>query len=251
MKLTTHRISTTVPCPLRILVAADLHGRTYQNAVALAESVCPDLILCPGDMMDGTSFFSCKERCNLHGFRFMEQAAAIAPLYYAQGNHERGMSEENAALLRKADIHLLDNTLVSLDCGITIGGLTSGYVNSIRATNTYAPAPPDTAFLQEFAASHGFKVLLCHHPEYYDDYIRHLPIHLIVSGHAHGGQWRLFGRGVFAPGQGLFPRYTAGVHENRLAISCGMANTIRLPRFFNPRELLLLELVPVTEGDTP
>jgi predicted MPP superfamily phosphohydrolase len=60
---------------------------------------------------------------------------------------------------------------------------------------------------------------------------------MIVSGHAHGGQWRVFGRGVYAPDQHLFPKYTSGVHEGRLVISRGVANTVSpIPRFFNRRE---------------
>lgn len=51
-----------------------------------------------------------------------------------------------------------------------------------------------------------------------------MPIDLVLSGHAHGGQIRLFGQGLFAPGQGILPKYTSGVHENMI-ISKGLANT--------------------------
>ena len=84
--------------------------------------------------------------------------------------------------------------------------------------------------------------LLCHHPEYWPRYVRDLPVDLTLSGHAHGGQIRLFGQGLFAPGQGLFPRYTSGVHEGRLVISRGLANTTRIPRLFNPTELVCVHL---------
>ncbi len=249
MKLTTHTIHTAVPCPLTLLVAADLHGRDYQNAMALVASVRPDLILCPGDMAERTDRHALLSPRNQAALAFMEEAATMAPLYYSLGNHEGGMTAENRVLLNNADIHLLDNTYVTLDCGVVVGGLTSGYAESIRQGGEYRQRPPSTAFLRQFAAEAGFKILLCHHPEYYEPYIRPLPVELTVSGHAHGGQWRLFGRGIFAPGQGFLPRYTAGVHENRLAISCGMANTVAIPRFFNPRELVLLRLIPSEEGN--
>ena len=85
------------------------------------------------------------------------------------------------------------------------------------------------------------RLLLCHHPEYYPDYIRGTDIELTVSGHAHGGQWSIFGRGVFAPGQGLFPKYTAGVYDGgRLVVSRGVTNTVRIPRFFNPTEIVVI-----------
>jgi predicted MPP superfamily phosphohydrolase len=67
---------------------------------------------------------------------------------------------------------------------------------------------------------------------------------LIVCGHAHGGQWRLFGRGVYAPGQGLFPKYTSGVLDGVCVISRGLGNHTRVPRIFNPPELVLISLSP-------
>ncbi len=80
---------------------------------------------------------------------------------------------------------------------------------------------------------------------------------LIVAGHAHGGQWQIFGRGLFAPGQGLLPRYTHGVYVGRrhisaaepqplsaptLMVSRGAQNSVGLPRIMNPTELLVIEM---------
>ena len=72
-------------------------------------------------------------------------------------------------------------------------------------------------------------------------------IDLVLSGHAHGGQFRLFGQGFFSPGQGWFPKYTSGIHRGkygRMIISKGMANTVRVaPRLFNPTEVVYIEVV--------
>ena len=79
-------------------------------------------------------------------------------------------------------------------------------------------------------------ILLSHHPEYF----QRLPkgIHLVLSGHAHGGQWRLFGRGLYAPNQGWLPRYTKGIYEKRMIVSAGLTNTAHVPRLFNPTEVI-------------
>jgi predicted MPP superfamily phosphohydrolase len=98
--------------------------------------------------------------------------------------------------------------------------------------------------LDAFSSVEGFKLLLCHHPEYYPRYIRERDIDLTLSGHAHGGQWQIVGRGIFAPGQGLFPRYTGGVYEGRLVVSRGLTNTVSVPRFGNPTELVRIHLLP-------
>lgn len=248
MKLTTYTIRTDIPSPLKIIIAADLHSRPYQNSLEMIESVRPDLILSPGDMVENAAVYSVQEGFNRTGFDFMKRAAKIVPFFYSLGNHERGMSEENLAALQNAGITLLDNCFVTLRNGVHLGGLTSGFVNAVRGTAEYKPMEPDFDFLEKFTSLSGFKILLCHHPEYYPKYLRDMPVELIVSGHAHGGQWKFFGRSVYAPCQGLFPKYASGVFDNRLCISCGMANTVIFPRFFNPRELVLLALEPFASG---
>ena len=106
--------------------------------------------------------------------------------------------------------------------------------------------PEDVAFswLEQFESEPGYKVLLCHHPEYYDKYIRqYAGIDLVLAGHTHGGQIRFFGKGLFAHGQGLFPKYSGGVCDGgRLIVSRGLANTSRILRFHNPPELVFVKL---------
>ena len=59
-----------------------------------------------------------------------------------------------------------------------------------------------------------FNILLSHRPELFDDYCSY-GIDVVFSGHAHGGQWRIFGMGAYAPHQGIFPKYTSGaIYEN-------------------------------------
>jgi predicted MPP superfamily phosphohydrolase len=48
------------------------------------------------------------------------------------------------------------------------------------------------------------------------------------------------GRGLYAPGQGIFPKYTSGIHANMI-ISRGLSNTAGfIPRLFNPREIVYI-----------
>ena len=128
----------------------------------------------------------------------------------------------------------LDSSSVELS-GMLFGGLRSAH---------YTGGIPDLAFLDRFCAEGNdrFKILLSHHPEYYPSYIRErAEIDLTLAGHAHGGQWCILGRGIFAPGQGLFPKYTHGLYDGgRLAVSRGMHNSIKIPRIFCPTEILYL-----------
>ena len=71
-------------------------------------------------------------------------------------------------------------------------------------------------------------------------------MNLVLSGHAHGGQFRLpFIGGLIAPDQGLFPEYTSGVYEEnktKMVVSRGLGNSIIPLRFNNRPELIFIEL---------
>ncbi len=148
---------------------------------------------------------------------------------------------------------------------VLIGGLSSGRVVRYRAYRAGAASPERYPFnkreifakepwtehdwLDSFERQEGYKILLSHHPEYWAMRAPQLEKHridLVLSGHAHGGQICLCGRGLFAPGQGALPKYTSGVHEGaygRMIISRGMSNPQRpVPRWGNPCEILYLEL---------
>ena len=71
-------------------------------------------------------------------------------------------------------------------------------------------------------------------------------IDLTLAGHAHGGQIQIAGHGLYAPGQGLFPKLTHGLYDGgKLLVSRGMTNGAkpRIPRIGNPCELIILNLV--------
>lgn len=72
-----------------------------------------------------------------------------------------------------------------------------------------------------------------------------------MAGHAHGGQWRVpfVINGVYAPNQGLFPKYAGGLyefvndHNTKFIVSQGLAReSTRVPRLFNRPELVFVSL---------
>lgn len=240
----------------RAAVAADLHGDSGKEALRIIESMKPDMILIPGDLSD--QFCKAPEEMSVgewngyrRGMAFLRSAAGIAKVYYSLGNHEMGGVHSgrpwaqknfpdymplNGSIRAEIDslgVTLLDDTY-AMHGNIAIGGLTSGL--------TYKDQVPNLAFLSEFASLDCYKLLLCHHPEYYPRYIRNTEIDLAVAGHAHGGQWSFFGQAIFAPGQGLFPKLVRGVHDGRLAISRGMTNSAYVPRICVPCEVVELRV---------
>lgn len=257
MRNTRYRLTSPHPVSFKACVVADLHDRPYGGILPVLKEEKPDLILIPGDLTE--TLREGEETTEREGLRLLRECAAIAPTFYTFGNHEIGGCHGNIRRAKRAaqpltftltpawreiiestGVILLNQNHTSWH-GIHIGALGSGLLNPGWI--------PDLSMLESLAATPGYKLLMCHHPEYFNRYLRPYGIDLTVSGHAHGGQWRVFGRGIYAPDQGLFPKYTSGLHENRLIISRGVANSVPcVPRFFNPREVVTVEVN--TECDT-
>lgn len=228
------KVALSVSRPLRIAVASDIHAtKDFLRIVEELKQIKPDFTVIPGDLCHYA------DDCRIP-LEFLKEAVQISPVYYSFGNHERNTDE---SVFENIDgVHLL-NDKYEVFGDVIIGGLRSGFRG--QAENAVMETPvPNLDFLDEFESLSGVKLLLCHHPEYYPKYLRDRNVDLIFSGHAHGGQWRFFGRGVFAPGQGLFPKYTNGLYDDKLMVSPGLANTVIVPRFFNPRSLMIVDIIP-------
>ena len=227
-------------------LVSDLHGDDPSGIIESLREMQPDFILAPGDIFEPLDSAE-NDKKNASGFTLLRACAEIAPTFFSPGNHELGglrswslkwkfgtskekeYSPENRKKLAECGAVFLDDSFTEM-CGITFGGVASALIREDKT--------PDLSAIDGFFRADTPKVLLCHHPEYYETYLRDKDIDLIVSGHAHGGQWRIFGRGVFAPGQGLFPKYTSGVHDNTLVISRGLKRGHKIPRIFNPPEIV-------------
>ena len=225
---------------------SDLHGEDPIEAAEAVKSIAPDFILAPGDIFEPLDSAEWNKE-NQAGFELLCECSKIAPTFFCPGNHELGgvkswslkwklghsrekcYAEESLARIKESGAIFLDDSY-TLSKNIAFGGLTSALIRDDKR--------PDIEALSEFFASDNPKVLLCHHPEYYEKYLKDKDVDLIVSGHAHGGQWRIFGRGVFAPGQGLFPKYTSGVHDDRFIVGRGLKKSGKIPRIFNPPEVV-------------
>ena len=90
-----------------------------------------------------------------------------------------------------------------------------------------------------------FTVVLAHEPQYFSNYSGE-KVDLVMSGHAHGGRFRLqFIGGVVAPDQGFNPLYTDGeykISDTTMIVSRGLGNSIIPVRLFNYPEIVCVEL---------
>ena len=252
---------TFYPGVVSLALLSDLHGRPFNRIIRSLQNHRPELIAITGDIVYGT--FPVDDQSPLvtqtNVLPFLEACCSIAPTFLSLGNHEQMLDGEDIRSIEERGVTVLDNEWKKVVIGsrhLVIGGLTSKYVTEyqeFRKDKHGARYPkkesgsvkrkPRIDWLAEYAEEPGYHILLSHHPEYYD--LIPGKVDLILFGHAHGGQWNYYSFrqkrpcGVFAPGQGFFPKYTSGVY-GRMIVSRGLSNTSQIPRLFNPTEIVYI-----------
>lgn len=231
-----------------IAQVSDLHNAAFgagnEKLLQLLEEQAPDVIFITGDLVDS-------RRTDIKvAAEFAAACADIAPTYYATGNHESRIDSyatlEDALI--KSGVTVLRDEAISLDrdgqwiqiIGLDDPDFTVGrdwlFDDSDAAVNQV---------LSELVEENAFTVMLSHRPELFDVYVKN-GVNVTLSGHAHGGQFRLpLVGGLIAPDQGLFPVYDAGVFSEGnccMVVSRGLGNSILPIRFNNRPELVMVTL---------
>ncbi|WP_294751250.1 metallophosphoesterase [uncultured Ruminococcus sp.] len=235
---------------IKIVFISDLHncfyGDTKQSKlIQEVKSSSPDIVIFGGDVIDawgGTKY----------ALLLIKELSKDYPCFYTPGNHEqeRDDKEEFYAKVQKLCPMLLgEYEQISINGqDIRIYGTLDNY--SFGKKKTQLEECFDTL------DDKYYNILIAHQPEQIDSYIGKgkgydTKFDLILSGHAHGGQWRipkLLDQGLYAPDQGIFPDYTTGMYEydgTTHIISRGLARPMRMifiPRIFNRPELSVITI---------
>ena len=224
---------------------SDLHnkkfGKDQEPLLKELRKASPDIIVVTGDLID-------RRRYNLEtSMIFINGAVEIAPVYYVAGNHEAWSGEyrDIKSRLIEAGVEILDDRKIEIkkgDSRIEILGLS----DPAFLTNNQRKGTDSSSLernLKDLADNSVFQILLSHRPELFNIYADE-NIDLTFSGHAHGGQIRTpFIGGLVAPGQGIFPEYTQGIHKkdkSSLVVSRGLGNSLFPIRIFNRPEVVLV-----------
>lgn len=223
----------------RICVISDLHSSTFgkhqEKLIKAVKTGNPDLILMPGDIVDD--------------LKKPDPAYELAellrdyPCYYVEGNHEMRLSRKERekrkqALRDRGVIVLEDEEVILNERGIDLVGMHC------------MPHHPDCRPEEISSLFHGdgFRILISHRP-CFPEFYEQVDCDLVVCGHAHGGQWRIpfTKQGLYAPQEGIFPKYTEGLirlGRNRMFVSRGLnRDAYYIPRLYNNPELCFLDLV--------
>lgn len=229
---------------VRLALVTDLHsckyGRGQRQLLDALEDADPDLVLLGGDIFDD-------ELPAEGAMEFLRGAVAQSPCYYVTGNHEfwTGRVPEIKAWLSGLGVQVLDGDCVTIQVR----------KQTINLCGVDDPEGGESAFsaqLEQSAqgrAPGAYTLLLAHRPERMGQYAAG-GFDLVLSGHAHGGQWRIPGllNGLIAPDEGLFPAHAGGLYDiggSKLLVSRGLAReSTRVPRIWNRPELVIVDLVP-------
>jgi len=214
----------------RIAFISDFHSAAYVDEVVSAlRDLSPHMIAITGDLFDRH-----RPAVSAPAFSLLHRALTLAPTYFAEGNHERKIESYPRwrRQMRDMGVRILDNeTAIHRldDAALRVIGL------------------KDTVGVQTLAhliRPAQFNLVLSHRVEKFPLYAQ-AGADLALCGHAHGGQARPFGIGLYAPQQGPFPKYTRGVYRQgptTMIASAGLGNGT-FPRFFNPPELVCVVLL--------
>jgi len=222
----------------RIVQISDLHNRVYgpenSRLMALTDAQQPDLIAITGDLLDS---YRPNREAALTAVRGLMK---LAPCYYVTGNHEHRMARERQEAflgdLEAAGVTVLRNRAVFLGMGegFRLLGVDCNQARTEQLQMLMADRPREE-----------LNILLSHKP-HYAKYYERAGVDLVLAGHAHGGQWRLPGvGGLYAPGQGPLPKYTAGMYRLGKTVMCvsrGLGNSSFPLRIENKPELVTVIL---------
>ena len=234
----------------------DLHGRKFgENNINLLEQIRlqqPDVIFTLGDLISR----SASEDDLAQMGELLKVLQEIAPVYSSLGNHEEDYMQITGQnirpILRDTGAVLLDEECQVVEIAgnsICLGGTLGHLYPDGRNTEDYQNSP-EYRLMTQMQDSGLPTIVLSHRPDtiIFEKAYENWDIDLFLSGHTHGGLIRLpLIGGLYAPKQGLFPKYDQGffsIGKTRLLISGGFAGYGPFPRVFNRPEICVLRIIP-------
>ncbi len=229
----------------RIMHLSDFHCDTTAGLTDAIRNEHPDIICITGDMTHDTGSYE-------PFMRLLEEIIKIAPVYMISGNHdvwrkdyddmiEKSKEIGAIVLQNESDFIEKDNKKISI----------SGLEDPSSVTHSIISKKIKDG-LEKLSISDGFNLLLFHRANLLDAF-NDMGFDLILSGHMHGGQFRIPGiGGVVSPktnfmqkGRIFFPKYFGGeymLNDTKMIVSRGIGNPTILPRVFNRPEICSITL---------
>lgn len=221
---------------VKIAFLSDVHDSWYGNGqselVDNIKKAGTDIVVFGGDLFD-------EQNGEKNSWALVDALAGEYPCFYAIGNHEMrsGKADFYKEEMARRGVTVLSGSSQRID------------INSRPLRFFGADALEDVFSLESECDDTSYNILLYHYPSEYR-YFSDNGFDLVLSGHAHGGQWRLPGliNGLYSPDEGFFPKYAGGRYDENgsvMIVSRGLYRhlfNIVVPRIFNRPELVFVTL---------
>ncbi|MCX0395004.1 metallophosphoesterase [Clostridium perfringens] len=250
---TNYEVDCGIGKDINVVHLSDLHGKEFgKNNEKLKRLILkekPDLVVATGDMIDS----SLK---NMEGvIDFLSDLSKGVKVVYISGNNEQRCKKAEYIFgsLKSKGVIVLRNEIITLSLSgvkVNILGMfekpKGDLHSSLKKINGSYAYEDSHKLFKRLESLEGLKIVLSHYPEIFEAEYSKYNFHIMFSGHAHGGQFRIpiVKRGLIAPGQGFFPKYTEGMHgnKNKLIISRGLGNSTKITRLFNRPEIVNVKI---------
>ncbi|EIW6614631.1 metallophosphoesterase [Clostridium perfringens] len=250
---TNYEVDFGIGKDINVVHLSDLHGKEFgKNNEKLKRLILkekPDLVVATGDMIDS----SLK---NMEGvIDFLSDLSKSVKVVYISGNNEQRCKKAEYIFesLKSKGVIVLRNEIITLSLNevkVNILGMfekpKGDLHSSLKKINGSYAYEDSHKLFKRLESLDGLKIVLSHYPEIFEAEYSKYDFHIMFSGHAHGGQFRIpiVKRGLVAPGQGFFPKYTEGMHgnKNKLIISRGLGNSTKITRLFNRPEIVKVKI---------
>lgn len=228
----------------RIAVFSDYHNAPYSaQALEKTRKEQPEAIFLTGDMINDDESVHENTKTLIQGL------VQIAPVYSVTGNHEMWNPDYSVfkKFLTDSGVHLLNYQGAMLKKGndyINLYGINDFSITDDMIKDS-AQIKQIESFSQKWVSPSGFNILLMHRANAFP-YVKDLHFDLICSGHLHGGKIQIpivselineQNNNIFYYAKGLFSEGNA-----KMVVSRGMDRNWKMPRIFNPPEIVMLTL---------
>jgi uncharacterized protein len=174
---------------LKLFFISDIHKRKISDDIIQDTKAKGkvDLVIIGGDLLEkGVDFQRVK-----HNLALLRQ---LGPLYFVWGNNDYEVDyHELDALLLDHGVKILDNTAVSFESE-------TGEVMVLLGVDDLQLKRDRLDLALQDAKQEGFRILVSHNPKITEKIQVQDRISLVLSGHTHGGQIRIFGFGPYELG---------------------------------------------------
>lgn len=262
---------------MKFVVIADLHnnqfGEKNERLIRKIDELAPEFIIIAGDL------FIAREYHFDYAYEFLKELSERYPIYYGYGNHEKKVEDFEAKLhtldakereriektprkiadfktykkkVKELGVHFLNNEASYVEINdkerIRIFG---GTISLDYFKRLHRPVMTKEYLNACFGESKSeeYQILIGHNPMYFKQYAE-WGADLVLAGHVHGGIVRIpFLGGVISPQMQIFPKYDAGLFEEKrdsrkrsMIVSRGLGlHTLKI-RLLNRPELVCVTL---------